>query len=309
MNPKFSKVVALSLALASEARAEPEQPAVPFAALYSSITAERNVDVESGIAYGSLSRQKLDIYEPRAGVTKQKPIVVFYYGGSWESGDRAIYGFAGAAFASRGFTTVIPDYRVYPEVRFPAFVEDAAAAYAWVAKNLSAACGEARPIIIAGHSAGAHIAALLALDPHYLAAADAGKKRPAGWIGLAGPYAFDPTTWPSTKAIFDTTASNPDAARPISFARAGTPPALLIHGAADDVVKPEASRQLFDALKARGASAQKIEYDGVGHVGLVLTYSKPFRWRADTLDSTIEFIQSVGGSQAGAECVPKAGAR
>ena len=309
MNPKLLALVSLSVVLISPARAEPEKPDVPFSALYSAMTAERDVDVRSGIAYGPLARQKLDVYEPQTGTTKLAPIVVFIYGGSWASGDRATYGFVGSALASRGITTVIPDYRLFPEVQFPAFVDDAAAAYAWVARNLAAGCGAGRPIVIVGHSAGAHIAALLALDPHYLAGAGAGSQRPAGWIGLAGPYIFDPTTWDSTKAIFSTTAANPNAARPIAFARRDAPPALLIHGTADDVVKPEATRQLFDALKARGAAAQKIEYGGVGHVGLVLTYSRPFRWRADTLDSTVEFVTRIGGSQAAADCPPKAMAR
>ena len=309
MKPTLAAIVSLWAALALPARAEPEQPDVPFAALYSAITAERDVDVKSGVAYGNLARQKLDIYEPKPGAAKLAPIVVFYYGGSWTAGDRSIYGFAGAALASLGITTVIPDYRLFPGVQFPAFVDDAAAAYAWVARNVAVGCGAERPIIIVGHSAGAHIAALLALDPHYLADAGAAQKRPAGWIGLAGPYVFDPTTWDSTKAIFSTTAANPNAARPVAFARRDAPPALLIHGTGDDVVKISATRELFDTLKARGATAQKIEYDGVGHVGLVLTYSRPFRWRADTLDSTIEFVTRVGGSQAAADCMPKASSR
>jgi acetyl esterase/lipase len=272
----------------------------PIAALYSALVAERDARIRAGVAYGRLARQKLDIYEPgRADGTG--PIVLFLYGGSWTSGDRAIYGFVGSAFAARGVTTVVADYRLYPHVRFPTFNEDAALAYRHVADELAVRDGRARPIILMGHSAGAHMAALLAFDRRYLDTAAPGRPRPAGLIGMAGPYAFDPTTWPDTKDIFATTASRPNAARPVAFVRPDAPPTLLLHGAADDVVTPTASRDLFAALKAAGVMAEKVEYVGVGHVGLVLTLSAPFRWRADTLSTALAFIERVGGRSAAGE--------
>ena len=273
-----------------------------FAALYSSLTSERDHVASKGIAYGSLNRQKLDVYEP-AATAKLAPIVLFIYGGSWTSGDRAIYGFVGAALAARGLTTVIPDYRLAPDVQFPAFVEDAAHAYAWVARTLSTACGERRPIIVMGHSAGAHIAALMALDRSYLARAAPGLPGPAGLIGLAGPYAFDPTTWPSTRAIFSTAGGNHDGARPVAFASSKAPPSLLIHGQDDDVVKITASQTMFEALKAAGADTQKIEFPGVGHIGLILTLSQPFRWRAETLESIVRFADRIGEGRRAANCI------
>ena len=272
-----------------------------FAALYSTLTAERDIATSTGIPYGKLNRQRLDVYEPANGA-KLAPIILFIYGGSWTSGERAIYGFVGAALATRGLTTVIPDYRLAPEVEFPAFVEDAGEAYSWVARTLSAACGERRPIVVMGHSAGAHIAALLALDRSYLSRAAPQYPGPAGLIGLAGPYGFDPTTWPSTKSIFSSAASRPDQARPIAFASSKAPPSLLIHGQADDVVKIAASQNLFNALKTAGADAQKIEYAGVGHIGLILTLSQPFRWRADTLESVVHFADRIGAGRTLAPC-------
>jgi acetyl esterase/lipase len=263
------------------------------AGLYSGLVADRGVTVESGIAYGPLARDRLDIYRPVAG-DRGGPIAMFIYGGGWRSGDRATYGFVGAALAARGITTVIADYRLFPEVKFPAFVEDAARAYAWVGANLVSGVGKRRPIVLIGHSAGAHIAAMLALDERYLAAAGV-VERPAGLIGLAGPYAFDPTTFPRTTEIFKPAASANEA-RPIAFVRPGAPRTLLMHGLKDETVQLSNTRELAGALQAAGTDVRKIEYAGIGHTGLLLAISRPFRWRAPALREVVEFVRSLSGS-------------
>lgn len=263
--------------------------------IFSRFVAERGPTITSGIAYGANPRQKLDVYRPKVPCP-DGPVVVFLYGGGWNSGDRGTYGFAGSALAARGITAVVPDYRLHPEVKFPGFVDDAAMAYAWVAKNVAQSGGKNRPIVLMGHSAGAHSAALLAYDPSYLARAGANLPKPAGLIGLAGPYAFDPTTWPSTKHIFDT-AKTADSARPVAFVRAGAPPALLLHGADDTTVKLYNTRDLVTALKAAGTAVETAEYPGIGHIGLVLTLAGPLRWRAPTLDAAVRFVERVAGGK------------
>ena len=264
------------------------------ASLYSDLVADPGVTLESGIAYGPLARDRLDIYRPAAGDTGG-PIAMFIYGGSWRRGDRATYGFVGAALAARGITTVIADYRLYPEVKFPAFVEDAARAYAWVSANLASGSGKRRPIVLIGHSAGAHIAAMLALNARYLAAAGV-VEQPAGLIGLSGPYAFDPTTFLTTAAIFAPAAGRADDARPVAFVRRGAPPTLLMHGLLDATVQPYNTRELAGALQAAGTDVRKIEYAGIGHIGLVLAISRPLRWQAPVLKEMMAFIRSVAGS-------------
>jgi acetyl esterase/lipase len=255
--------------------------------LYSALTSEHGIETETGIAYGAHPRQKLDIY--RADPTNAKsPIVVFFYGGGWKDGDRATYKFVGTALAKRGITTIIPDYRLFPEVKFPTFVDDGAKAYAWVAANV--ANPGKRPIVVAGHSAGGHTAALLALDHSYLERHAPGAARPVGLIGMAGPYSFDATTWPTTKEIFAVAASQPDRARPVSFARMGAPPALLMHGADDDTVKLFNTTDLAGALGRVQTSVRVIEYPNIGHVGLVTAISKPLRWRAPVLEDIISFV-------------------
>jgi acetyl esterase/lipase len=258
---------------------------------FSALTAERDISVSLALRYGSHPRQLLDVYDPAPG-DDLGAVVVFYYGGAWTTGDRAIYGFVGAALAKRGVTAVIPDYRLFPEVAFPEFVGDAAEAYAWVANHKIGRGDHNRPLFLMGHSAGAHMAALLAYDPQYLNQAGADLPKPAGLIGLSGPYAFDPTTWPSTRDIFRSAAADPDRSRPVALVKPGAPPTLLLHGAGDDIVDVSAARHLHQALTARGVEAKSVEYPGVGHVGLVLTLSRPLRWRADSLDRTIAFIRA-----------------
>ena len=206
------------------------------------------------VAYGPGPRHRLDIYYPKEEAGRPSPVAMFLYGGSWRMGERAIFAFVGAALAKRGITAVIPDYRLFPETAFPGFVEDAALAYAWTYRHF-ASRGGARPIALIGHSAGAHIAALLAFDAHYLAAQGADIPPPAAFVGLAGPYAFDPTRWRTTKDIF-ATAPNADAARPVAFASADAPPSLLMHGLDDDVVKLYNMRDLANALREKGASVE-----------------------------------------------------
>jgi acetyl esterase/lipase len=255
--------------------------------VYGALTSEFGINTETGIAYGSHARQKLDVY--RADLSNEKsPVLIFYYGGGWTDGDRATYKFVGTALAKRGITTVIPDYRLFPEVKFPAFVDDAAKAYAWVAANVTNA-GK-RPIIVAGHSAGAHTAALLALDRSYLERHANGAARPIGLLGLAGPYAFDPTTWPTTKTIFAPAAGRADSARPVAFVRAGAPPTLLMHGTADETVKLYNTNDLAAALREVRTRVKVIEYPDIGHVGLVTAISRPLRWRASVLDDMVRFI-------------------
>jgi len=258
-------------------------------ALYSTLVAER-VPVEAGVRYGPHARNRLDVYRPPpsglAGVDTG-PVVVFIYGGSWRRGERGVYGFLGAALAARGITTVIPDYRLYPEVTFPGFVEDAAAAVAWSAKTLGAGAGSRRPLLLMGHSAGAHTAALVALDGRYLARAGIAPDAIAGLIGLAGPYAFDPITDPTTKDVF--AGANPIEVRPVDFVKTRAPPALLMHGDKDTTVKVGNMKALHEALTGVGSRVRMLEPAGIGHTGLVLAISRPLRW----LEEIVGFVEGV----------------
>jgi len=151
---------------------------------------------------------------------------MFIHGGSWRNGRKDDYGFAGAALAALGFLTAIPNYRLAPEVRFPTFIEDCAAALRWVQDNAAAYGGDPSRIVIAGRSAGAYNTMMLALDPRYLMGAGVDASAVKGVVGLAGPYDFYPFDVAATQDAF-AGAPDPTLTQPIYFARADAPPLLF----------------------------------------------------------------------------------
>jgi acetyl esterase/lipase len=243
-----------------------------------------------GEAYGAHPRQLLDIYAPRKlAAGARVPVIVWFYGGSWSSGDRQGYAFAGRALASRGFVVAVPDYRLVPEVRYPAFLEDSAAAVKWLRANVARHGGDPDRLVLAGHSAGAYNAAMLALDPRWLGA-DRGAVR--GLVGLAGPYDFLPLDVAATRNAFGHVADLPDT-QPVNHAGAGDPPALLVAGAKDTLVRPRQTALLAQRLNAAGVSAETRLYPGVGHVGVMTALSRPLRGKAPVLQDVADFAGRV----------------
>ena len=240
-------------------------------------------------AYGAHPRQRLDIYRPK-NLAGAAPVIVFFYGGGWEGGDRAGYRFAALALVEQGFVVAVPDYRVYPEVMFPAFLEDSAKAVAWVRANAKTEGGDPERLFLAGHSAGAYNAAMLALDPGYLAAEGVPPDSVAGVVGLAGPYDFLPLTSKTLEAIF----ASPDLRRtqPITFARKDAPPMLLATGDTDSTVFPRNTRNLGRRLNELGAPVETIEYAGTGHAGIIIALAPLFRDNAPVLADVVKFLKS-----------------
>jgi acetyl esterase/lipase len=244
--------------------------------------------IETDLAYGEHPRQRADVYRP-GGPAQAAPVVVFFYGGSWQGGERGHYRFVGEALASEGVMVVVPDYRVWPDARFPDFIEDGARAVAWVRAEIGYHGGDPDQIYLMGHSAGAHIAALLALDPRYLARAGVNRGVLAGLIGLAGPYDFLPLRDETLKRIFEV----PDMAQtqPITFVDGEAPPALLLHGQSDVTVLPRNSARLAQALEAAGVAVEHREYANLGHIGLVLALAAPLRWLAPVRAEVVRFVR------------------
>lgn len=247
--------------------------------------------VERGAAYGTDARQTVDIYTPTGSAAGPRPIIVFIYGGSWQSGSKDGYAFAARALAAQGFVVAVPDYRLVPAVRFPGFVEDCAAAVKWVRANAARYGGDGTRIVLMGHSAGAYNAAMLAVDPRYLGADRAAVR---GFVGLAGPYDFLPLDGPATRAAFGA-APDPAQTQPVTFAGAGDPPALLLHGAKDTTVYPRNSHALARKLIGGGVRADVVVYPDVGHVGIVTALSTPLRDRAPVLADAVRFARQVTG--------------
>lgn len=237
-----------------------------------------------GAAFGPDPRQMLEIWAPK-GATGKLPVIVFFYGGSWNSGDRSGYGFAARALAARGFVVVVPDYRLVPQVRWPGFVEDGPAALKWVAANIAGHGGDPQRVAVMGHSASAHIALLLALDRRW-GVADGIKAA----VSLAGPADFLPFAAGGAADAALGNAADPKDTQPIHFARKDAPPLLLLHGTGDTTVLPRNSLALANAVTDLGGRASVRLYDGVGHIGILLALSKPFRGKAAVLVDASNFL-------------------
>lgn len=244
--------------------------------------------IARGISYGPGPRRMLDLYGPRIG-TGQRPIILFLYGGSWATGTREGYAFVGRSLAAAGYLVAVPDYRLVPEVTYPGFVEDGAAALRWLRAHAAAHGGDPDRIVVMGHSAGAYIAAMLAADPRWTGADRAAIR---GLIGLAGPYDFAPFDVPASIAAFGRWPDPADT-QPVTHAGAGDPPALLLTGADDITVEPRNSEALAARLRAGGVAADVKRYPGIGHVGIVTAIARPFRQRAPVLADALAFAAAV----------------
>lgn len=247
------------------------------------------VRIAHDLPFGPDQRQKLDVYAPRMRGAGPLAVIVFFYGGSWNSGTKDGYGFVGRALASRGFLVAIPDYRLVPQVRYPAFLEDNAAALRWVRGHIGDFGGDPARIVLAGHSAGAYNAAMLALDPRWL-----GQDRKAvrGLIGLAGPYDFLPFKGPIVERAF-AGVTDPSATQPVHYAHAEAPPAFLASGDKDTMVLPRNSDALAERLRAQGVVVERRTYPGVGHIGLITAIAKPLRDHAGVLDDMTDFARAA----------------
>jgi len=256
----------------------------------------KSFHVEAGLAYGSAPRQQLDVYTPAASAppagVQGRPVIVFFYGGSWQNGSRSHYLFVGAALASRGFVAVVPDYRTWPDTAFPGFVDDAAAAVRWARDHAAEFGGDPSRIFLMGHSAGAHIAMLLATDGRYLAAQQMSKCALSGVIGLAGPYDFLPLHDATLEQIFPPALRA--ASQPINFVEGDEPPVFVAAGQRDTIVDPGNTDRLAAKLRASGDEEVEVKhYPRVGHALLVGAFAGPLRGFAPVLDDVSAFIDAT----------------
>lgn len=252
--------------------------------------------VGEGIAYADGPRHKLDVYAPEQRGAPA-PVVFFIYGGGWSRGDRADYQFVGRALASRGFVAVIADYRLVPEVRYPGFLEDSANALRWVQDNIAAYGGDPNRLFLAGHSAGAYNAVMLALDPSFRR--EYGVTLPIlGVAALSGPYDFYPFEYFEVQEAFGQ-APSPEGTQPINLITAEAPPMYLATGTSDPIVRMQNTERFADRLRAQGVWVTTQYYEGFGHMEPVIAMGALWRWRMPVLDDMVSFFQRFGAFPSG----------
>ena len=270
-------------------------------ALINALTPSFSYVKTASIAYlpSGHPRHQLDVYQPSdsALVATPRPVVVFFYGGAWQEGSRRDYLFVAEALTQRGYVVVVPDYRVYPEVKYPEFLRDGAAAVAWAAAYADRHGGDRSRLFLMGHSSGAHIAAMLALDNTYLDAQNVPRTSLKGLIGLAGPYDFLPLTEPNVIALFASEA-NLALTQPIYYAPAAgktSPPVLLLHGIDDTRVYPKNSVNLARELRAQGVKVELDLLPGISHAAIIGKFTRLLRGDGQLVDRVDQFIRDNAG--------------
>lgn len=247
------------------------------------------------VRYGDDARQRLDIYQP-AGTPPAPghPVVLFLYGGSWNSGSRNDYRFVGEALASRGMLVLVADYRLYPQVTYPAFLHDGAHALAYARREAGRLGGNPSRLFVMGHSAGAYNAAMLALDARWLAPVGLAPRRDlAGWIGLAGPYDFIPIVNPAVRPVFHHPNEPPDS-QPIVYADHAAMPSFLGAARDDKLVDPQRNTaQLAQRLRRAGTKVTLRWYERASHTTLAGAFARPLRWIAPVLDDVEAFVATT----------------
>jgi acetyl esterase/lipase len=251
--------------------------------------------IADGVTFGPNNGNKLDIWSTAQKSKQLKPVLVFFYGGGWANGKRSEYGYAARPFVENGYIVVLPDYRHVPEVRFPGFLEDSAAAVKWVQANIAQYGGDPARVSVAGHSAGAYNALMLALDKKWL-----GDKPVQSAISLAGPADFYPFT---SRRSIDAMSQAPDplATQPISFVRKDAPPILLVHGTADTVVRIRNANSLYAKQTAAGGRITLKAHAGASHDDLVLSLSTLFRGRLPVVADSVAFLKEQSAAKRESE--------
>ena len=246
--------------------------------------------------YGDHLAQRAELWVPVGETTDEaKPLVVFVHGGGWHSGAPEDYRFVARTLGEAGFATALVGYRLVPEGRFPAMLEDTAAGIAWARKAGAGKGVQIDRIALSGHSAGAYNVLMMALDPQWLHAAGVPDQAIGGVVSMAGPADFYPFTSDSARNALGHVV-DPRITQPVTFARAGVPPILLLHGTADTVVRPRNARRLADALRKAGGPVAEQEFEGMGHAGIIMGLSRPFAQGGKVRDPMIAFLRQINGT-------------
>lgn len=259
------------------------------------LAAMDDYEVARDIRYGEATDEVLDVYQP-AGADK-RPVVVFFYGGCWGACmdyTRESYEFVAQAFTSQGYVVVVPDYQHYPDTRYAGIMQSAASTARWVKNNIAEYGGDPERVLLSGHSAGAHMAAMLIMDEQWLV--DKEREAFSGFIGFAGPYDFLPLTEDYQYELFGPEENYP-ASQPINFVDGNEPPMLLLHGTDDTKVRPKNTRNLAIRLLENNSPVLSYIYEGIGHADMIASLARPLRDRKPVMEDINNFLQQVAPLQ------------
>lgn len=270
-------------------------------AVLNDLTTDEGYTLTADVPYDRANKLTLDVYSPHN--VQNAPVVVFFFGGRWQQGDKSQYKFVGQALAAQGFLAIIPNYRLYPQVRFPDFVKDGANAVKWARDNAAQYGGSAGKLFVMGHSSGAHIAAMLALDEEFLKGVGGSRSWLRGMIGLAGPYDFMPITAPDLRDIFSPVERFPYS-QPIFFVDGQNPPLFLVHGEDDEIIDVANTRKLAQAVSKAGGPVETLIYPKLSHDMAIGSFASVLNKRYDVLSQVADFIRRK--SAAGANVRPGA---
>lgn len=262
------------------------------AALLAQVRVVRDLDYVASTEYAS-NKDRLDVYVP-AGANRA-PVILSLHGGALTQGDKAQQAFVGQRFASEGIVTVVANYRLSPAVSHPAHIEDAAASFAWTRRHIDQHGGDPARIFVIGHSAGAYLAGLLALDPRYLAAHGLKPTDIAGVVPVAGFFYVDrPGVAPDRpKTIWGADAGVWVDASPAKYVRRDVPPILLLYADGDDEWRRKQNQEFGDTLKKLGADAAVREVAGRTHGSV---WSKMAEGPEDTSNAILAFVRRLARS-------------
>ncbi len=274
--------------------------AVVFVALLCVMTASAfgkkpsKIREDFDLAYGKHERQKLDVVWSVENTAA--PVVVFFHGGSWRWGVKDFYREIGEEFAKHGVTCILADYRLYPEVRFPAFVEDAATVLKWTRDHVDRYNGDPSNIFLMGHSSGAHIISHLALDEKYLEAIGGDFSWIKGVVGMSCPYTFQPSSEWMYKDIFFPLADSP-LVLPISHVDGDEPPFLVLHGRHDYLVDVKQAEAFVKRIESKGGEVTHKIFNFHGHFSLTRRITSWYMPPRGILHEVLAFVEVTSASE------------
>ena len=254
-----------------------------FGAFVANVPSHLNdLPVTTDIEFGDHPLHTLDVYGTKPD---HAPVIVFIYGGRWQMGNKEMYRFVGDRFAKLGYVVVIPDYQKYPDVKYPTFAQDGAAAVQWTFDHIAQYGGDPSRVILMGHSAGAHTAAILAANESYGV-----QNKMKGFVGLAGPYDFVP----EAKDVIDIFSPvTTDQMQVTTFIDGTEAPMFLLHGGQDEVVNVTNLEKLKRGIKDQNGRVETKIYPELDHVDMVKVMTWIYRDKATVVDDIDAFIKTT----------------